>query len=74
MKEIEIDVRLSAEDFLAFYRGVAKSVLVRTRAGQRVSFPAEMLRPYVTEDGICGGFAISFNDGNKIQGIRRLAN
>lgn len=72
MAEVSVDIRLPADEYLRFYKGSAKSILVKSREGIRVKFPAELLRPYVTIDGIFGAFIISFDSANKIKGIRKM--
>jgi len=40
--------------------------------GRRVRFPANILRPFVTLEGIQGRFIIRFDSDSRFQGIDRL--
>ncbi|MBP0049516.1 DUF2835 domain-containing protein [Marinobacterium sp. AK62] len=72
MNEIIVDLRISSDEYLKLYQGVARFVSVRARDGRRVRFPARILQPWVTRDGIRGCFRIRFNDAGKLQDIQRL--
>jgi glucose-6-phosphate isomerase len=72
MREIRFGLVITADELLRYYRGTAKTVMVTTDEGLRVQFPAEHLQRFVTADGIRGRFAVSFDENNKIAGIRRI--
>jgi len=48
-------------------------VAAETIDGKTVHFPANILRPFVTHDGVQGTFAIYFDDNNKFKDIKRLS-
>ena len=54
MNRYEFHLRISAEQYLDYYRGSARHVLVRCTTGQRVQFPAGLLQQFVTAEGIHG--------------------
>ncbi|MBU2984166.1 DUF2835 domain-containing protein [Saccharophagus degradans] len=54
------------------YAGAAKHVLAYTRDGRSIRFPAHILRPFVTRDGVQGSFVIEFDQNNRFVGINRL--
>ena len=37
--------------------------------GQRLQFSAELLRRFVTQDGVQGWFEIEYDDAGKLQGL-----
>ncbi len=72
MNEIRFSLSLSPERYLAYYQGAAQQVSVCAYDGRRLQFPASVLRPFVTHEGVHGEFAIRFDGNNKFQGIRRV--
>ncbi len=72
MRELRFSLRIHADDYLAYYRGSARSVIVTADNGLRVQFPASVLQRFVTPEGISGRFAIRFDDQNRFVDIRRL--
>ncbi len=71
-QQLIIDIRITAEEYLKSYSGVARTVFTRSRDGRSIRFPANILRPFVTRDGIDGSFVITFDENQKFQDIRRL--
>jgi len=63
---------IPARRFLAYYQGHARTVMVRSTDGRRVRFPANILRPYVTKEGIFGEFVLEVDAEHKFVGLRRL--
>ncbi|PCJ19945.1 MAG: hypothetical protein COB04_04995 [Gammaproteobacteria bacterium] len=72
MRKILVDLSISQDEFISWYQGHAKSVVATARDGRSVSFPAKILQPFVTREGICGAFEIRFGKDNKFSSIRRL--
>jgi hypothetical protein len=70
MDELRFTLAISAEEFLAYYEGVAKTVRVRAHDGRTVDLPAARLRPFVTRTGIHGVFFLRLGDGNKVVELR----
>ena len=60
-----VDINLSRDQLLLAYQGVAKSVNVRARSGERIKFPIDILRPFVTELGVHGVFEIQYDQAHK---------
>lgn len=60
-QSIIVDIGISADEYLRWYRGEATTISVKARNGQRVAFPADALRPFVTTDGVSGAFEIIFD-------------
>lgn len=72
MIEYQINLYLSAEKYQDFYAGKVKHVIAQDSNGVTVQFPAEILRPFVTVNGIHGHFVIRMDNNNKFVDIRRL--
>ncbi|MCB1830834.1 MAG: DUF2835 domain-containing protein [Chromatiaceae bacterium] len=69
---IKFSIALSADRFLHYYRGNARSVIVRADDGRRIRLPAANLRPFLLSDGINGEFELTLDENNKLLDIRRL--
>lgn len=67
-----INLRITAEEYLKLYSGAARSVVATATTGQTVRFPANILRQFVTRDGIRGSFVIHFDNNNRFLGVERL--
>ncbi|MEW7977639.1 MAG: DUF2835 domain-containing protein [Candidatus Sedimenticola endophacoides] len=64
---------ISAERYLRYYRGRARSVQAVLEDGRQVRFPASALRPFVTHEGIHGCFELTLDERNRLLGLRRLS-
>jgi len=72
MSEVIISVSLSAEKYLEYYRGYASGVIAYDSWGRRIQIPANILRPFVTSQGVHGRFRVRFGPGNKFESIERV--
>ena len=68
-----VDIQISADEYLKSYAGVARDVLTQSRDGRSVRFPATILRPFVTRNGIIGSFVIVFDQNKKFKDIKKLS-
>ena len=73
MQQLIFDLALPAERYLAWYRGQAGRVMLRSRDGRRISLPAHHLRSFLTHEGIYGSFVMRFTDEGKLLSLDRLA-
>ena len=71
MNRYEFELRLSSEKFLDFYRGRARNVSVQCSTGQTVQFPANLLRKFVSPEGVHGRFVLTCDANNKLIGLER---
>lgn len=71
-KEIRFHIHIPSDEFLRVYQGSAKHVVVQSENGQRVQFPAQVLRAFLTHAGVHGYFALQYDQNNKYIGIRQL--
>ncbi len=72
MQQLIFDLALPAERYLAWYRGDAKRVQMRSRDGRTVSLPAHHLRPFLTHEGIYGSFVMRFTPEGTLLSLERL--
>lgn len=72
MQAIVVDVHITAEEYQKYYRQPGTVVNVRARDGRRVQFPANILQPYITHEGVIGAFRIVFDDEGKFQSLEKV--
>lgn len=72
MHRYEFQLRLSTEQYLDYYRGTVRQVLVRATNGQKVQFPAALLQKFVLPEGIHGQFVLTTDDRHKVISLQRL--
>ena len=70
---MNISISISAEEYLRVYQGTAKQVSTIDSQGKRISFPANILQPYVSHDGIVGAFTIVIDENNRFKKIMKVA-
>ncbi|MDH5694441.1 MAG: DUF2835 domain-containing protein [Gammaproteobacteria bacterium] len=70
--ELVVRIKLSTREYEEYYRGTAKYVLTYALDGRSVKFPAGLLRPYLSHNGIHGEFIIRFDQNQKLIDFRRL--
>ncbi len=73
MPRVILQIDVSAEAFAAYYRGTASRVLVTAADGQRISLPANLLRPYLQADGVHGRFELLYQTDGKLIALNLLA-
>ncbi|MFA5530377.1 MAG: DUF2835 family protein [Thiohalomonadaceae bacterium] len=73
MNEIRLRLHILPEQLLAWYRGDAAEVRAVAVDGRRVRFPARVLRPFVTREGIRGEFVLRYDAQSRFVDIRRSA-
>jgi Protein of unknown function (DUF2835) len=72
LRSIIVQLQIGADEFQRLYEGTAKEVVARSLEGQRVRFPAIILRPFVALDGVHGTYHIHFVNDNRFQSIERI--
>lgn len=73
MQQVRVSLNISAERYLSYYRGTAKSIVAQAEDGRRVQFPVDVVRKFVTREGVKGVFVIAFDDRNKFKSITRAS-
>ena len=71
-RELTVSLHIPADEYLKHYQGTARSVYTHTWEGRSVRFPANILQPFVTRQGISGTFKIVFDDNNRFLKVVRL--
>lgn len=73
MPTITVRLRISASDYLRWYRGTVNTVQAVSTDGRTIKFPASILQRFVTKDGVNGTFALRFDKNNKLESVRKLS-
>ena len=73
MTSMRFHLTIDAEHYLAYYAGMARTVVVMADDGRRIEFPAEHLRQFVTHLGVNGYFEIEFDQDYRFKALRQLA-
>jgi hypothetical protein len=73
MPEYQFHLNFSPDEFVDYYRGAARHVLVRCSTGQTVQFPASLLQKFVAPTGIQGDFVLTCDENHKCISLERLA-
>ena len=72
VKEYEFQLRVSPEEWMEYYRGTIRHVLVRATTGQSLQFPSSLLQQFVTHSGIRGRFRLTTDERGKCLELVRL--
>lgn len=72
MDSVKIDIAITAEQYLDYYKGYASNVQAVALDGRRIQFPAALLRQFLTSTGINGRFVLAFDAQHKLAGIKQL--
>ena len=72
MPALVLELHLTPEQVLGYYRGQTRAVQARARSGQLVQFPASALQRHVTPEGIHGVFRIEFDAQHKFIALQRV--
>jgi hypothetical protein len=73
MNRYAFHLRISPEQYLDYYRGTVRHVIVRSTSGQTVQFPASLLQRFVVKEGIYGDFVLVCDDNNKCIELQRAS-
>ncbi len=72
MKRHRFRLELTADEYLLYYRGHARAIIVHDEQGRSIQLPANSLRSFVTNSGISGRFELVLDDNNKLIELRRI--
>ena len=72
MQTVTVQLKIPYERFQAYYQGVVEYVMTTAKDGRTVKFPARVLRPFLSFQGISGTFEIKFDANLKFRSIRRV--
>ncbi len=71
LNSITVRLAIAADDFVRLYSGAAKDVIAEDQEGRLLRFPGNILRSFVSHEGVCGTFTITYEDGGKFVSIER---
>jgi hypothetical protein len=71
MHRYEFRLDLTPEQYLDYYRGVLRQVMVESKNGQSVQFPASLLQRFLTPEGIHGDFVLTCDERFKNAELHR---
>ncbi|MBA3059102.1 MAG: DUF2835 domain-containing protein [Gammaproteobacteria bacterium] len=72
MKQFKFRLDITEQQYLNYYRGAVRQVIVSSTTGVTIQFPASLLTKFVTSGGIHGDFVLSCDDALKGSEIRRV--
>ncbi len=72
MPSITFPLHIESNEVQKYYRGEALSVLATSFNGVKVQFPANLILPYVTHNGIQGHFVLEYGDDGKAISLRKI--
>lgn len=70
---LRFSMNIPREEAMRYYDGTVRFVIVYAENGQRIQFPAQHIRPFITQSGVQGIFSLSFDDNHKMIGIQRIS-
>lgn len=73
MRYVIIDLAISRDEYMKYYRGQALQISTRARDGRIVRLPASVMRQFITLSGLHGSFAVYYDDHGRLQQIDRLS-
>ena len=72
MGTLKFSLRITKDQYLAYYTGAVKDIITRGHDGRTIRFPAKILQPFVTHDGVAGTFELKTDENNRFKEIRRV--
>ena len=73
MKRFEFRIDITAHQYLSYYRGTIRQVVVQCTTGAMVQFPASLFTQFIAESDVHGQFVLTCDDDNKGSELRRLS-
>lgn len=65
-----LDLSISRDELLKYYRGSARQVSVTSVDGQKILFPVTAVQPFVTHEGVCGRFLLQVNSQGRLLSLK----
>lgn len=59
-KQVKFSLNIGRQEYLQYYQGQVKWVLVDSYCGKKVKFPANMLTSHVSHNGVQGEFILHY--------------
>jgi len=71
-QRIIFNLAISADAFLAVYKGHARNISTVALDGRRIEFSAEKVKQFLSRDGIYGRFEMEVSAKHEFLAIKRL--
>lgn len=72
MHNVRFYLAIPADRYLAYYQGRVRYVITTSFDGRRVQFPASILRPFLTHEGVYGEFVLRYDQNRKLIGLDKV--
>lgn len=66
------NLQIGRNEIRRYYQGTAREIRVLSENGQRLSFAARHLRPFITENGIHGQFLLTTDENHRFLALTKL--
>lgn len=73
MPAVVVALNIPRDEYLRVYQGTARSVLAWDSLGRKISFPVNILQPFISHEGVQGKFRLDFDDQNRFVAIQRIS-
>lgn len=71
-EQVKFSLNISRQDYLQYYQGQVKWVLVRSYCGRKIKFPANLLTSHVSHNGVQGEFILHYQTTGKAIELVRI--
>ena len=71
--DFDVWLNITSQQYLNYYRGHATHVSATDDQGRTIQFPANILRPYLTQSGIAGHFRLRCDAANRLMTIEKIS-
>lgn len=72
MRRFQFRLDLTAAACEQYYRGQVNQVVARSTDGIAIQFPALLLKPFITGNGVHGLFTLTCDDSGKNSNLQRV--
>ena len=70
-QESFFSIDIKENEFISYYSGKVKNIIVRSEDNKTIQFPAQLLQQFVSHSGIKGRFRIRYGKNHKLLSIDR---
>jgi hypothetical protein len=72
VKEIKFSIALPGQELKRYYEGSARLIVVKDYTGKTIQFSVDLLRDFVTREGVYGEFSMRVDSNNKFIELKKL--
>ena len=72
MEKVFFSLAISSDEYRRYYRGNGNYVVVRSRDGRTLRFPAGWLNRYLSHEGVFGDFVIHYDGNQKLISMEKV--